>query len=110
MKFSEIVSFLAIVLLIAVFALALSWGAAGNQFFLYRYFAPKFAAAQRNVFENTPSYQIGTIQSLQKMQFEYEQATDAQKPALAAIIRHRAAEIDPADLPPDTRRFVESLQ
>lgn len=96
----------------AVFLLvfALTWAATGNDFLLYRFFAPKQAAVQRQVFEQTKSYNQGMIQELQNMQFQYEQADDAHKAALASIILHRAADYNPDLLPPDLRAFINSLK
>lgn len=53
-----------IILVIVVFLImvfVVSWLIQGNGFFLYKVFAPKQAAVQREVFENTPSYVRGKI-------------------------------------------------
>jgi hypothetical protein len=90
--------------------IALSWVFQGNDFFLYKFFAPKQEAVRRQVFEETKSYNQGMIQELQNMQFQYEQAKPEQRDALASIILHRAADYDPDRLPPDLRSFIMQLK
>ncbi|MFA4826590.1 MAG: hypothetical protein WC593_15685 [Methanoregula sp.] len=94
--------------LIAVIALV--WLFQGNDFFMYKFWAPKYEEARREVFENTPSYKWGMIQELQNMQFKYEQATPDQKDALAAIILRRANQYGEDRLPVDLRAFVTQLK
>mgnify|MGYP001573481623 CR=1 FL=1 len=95
---------------VVLLVLSLSWVALGNEFFLYQYFAPKFEGVRRQVFEETKSYNQGMIQELENMQFQYEQADDKHKPALAKIILHRAADYDEARLPLHLRTFINSLR
>ncbi len=97
------------VLVVAVL-MGLGWVVTGNEFFLYRYFAPKQEAVRRQVFEQTKSYNQGMIQELQNMQFQYEQADDAHKAALASIILHRAADYDEERLPADLGQFIRQLR
>ena len=98
------------VLAVLVLGLGLTWIAQGNDFFLFKVFAPKYANVQREVFENTHSYNAGMRQELQNMQFEYEQADAAHKDALGSIILHRVADYDETKLPPDLRAFVDKLR
>lgn len=100
--------FLGIVALVVL--LGLSWVFTGNEFFLYKYFAPKRAEVERQVFENTKSYNQGMIQELQNMQFEYIKATPEQKQALGSIILHRAADFDENKLPVDLREFIKTVK
>lgn len=93
-----------------IFVLAVSWLVEGNDFFLFQYFAPRRAAVERKVFEETKSYNQGMIQELENMQFQYEQADDAHKEALRSIILHRAADYDVDKLPPSLRSFVAGLR
>mgnify|MGYP001575058376 CR=1 FL=1 len=95
---------------IMVVILCLGWVVTGNEFFLYRYFAPKQEAVRRQVFEQTKSYNQGMIQELENMRFQYVQATPEQQAALASIILHRAADYDEDKLPPDLARFVAGLR
>ena len=87
-----------------------SWVVQGNEFFLYKYFAPKQEAVRREVFEQTKSYKQGMVQELQNMQFQYVQATAEQKGALKSIILHRSADFPTEDMPTDLRSFIQSLK
>lgn len=92
-------------------AFVLTWIVQGGNFFLYKYWAPKQAAVQREVFENTPSYTQGTVQELQNMQFQYEATTNENsKAALADIILRRAAAFPDDQLAPDLRAFIQGLK
>jgi len=93
------------ILFIVVFT-GLGWLAQGNQFFMYKYFAPKQEAVRRQVFEETKSYNQGMVQELCNMQFEYIKASPSQQAALASIILHRAADYDENKLPSDLRQFI----
>lgn len=94
---------------LAVF-LALIWVFQGNDFFLYRAFAPKYEQVRRETFEQTKSYKQGTIQELQNMQFEYIKSDKAHQDALADIILRRAADFGDENLPTDLRSFVQKLR
>jgi hypothetical protein len=101
-----------VVVLLVVLGLGLDWLSAGENFFLYKYWAPKNAAVQRQVFEQTPSYVKGMVQELSNMQFQYEQADDSHKAALADLILHRAAgfNLNDPDVPADLRSFIQQLK
>ncbi len=99
-----------IVILVVISSFGLIWLIEGNDFFLYKYFAPKEENVRREVFENTKSYKDGMVQELQNMQFEYIKADSTHKTALASIILHRAAEIDETKLPQDLRTFIDKLK
>jgi hypothetical protein len=93
-----------------VVILAITWLVQGNDFFMYKVFAPQYADAQREVFENSKSYNQGMIQELQNLQVDYVKATPEQKDALASIILHRTADFDVNKLPSDLRKFIEQLR
>jgi hypothetical protein len=82
----------------------------GENFFMYKIFAPAYASVEREVFENTKSYNQGMAQEIQNMQFEYVKASQEHKDALASIILHRTADFDVNKLPDDTRHFIEQLR
>ena len=101
--------------LVAFFAfiamtLATAWVFQGNEFFLYRYFAPKEEAVRRQVFEQSKAYNQGMVQELQNMQFQYVRATKEQRASLRSIILHRVADYDRDKLPDDLRSFISSLE
>lgn len=99
---------------IAVCGLALlvgvGWLAQGNDFFMFRYFAPKYEAVRRETFEQSKAFNQGMVQELQNMQFQYAQADAAHKAALADVILHRAADYDEDKMPNDLRVFVAQLR
>lgn len=97
-------------LLAVVLMVALPWLVMGNEFFLYKYFAPKREGVRREVFEQSRAFNQGMIQELQNMQFEYIQANEESKQALASIILHRAADYPADKLPADLRAFIEDLK
>ena len=92
------------------FLFGMTWLIQGNDFFLYQYFAPKQAAVQRQVFEQTKSYNQGMVQELQNMQFQYVKASPESQEALASIILHRAADYPEAEMPTDLRSFIQKLK
>ncbi len=96
-----------------VTGLALDWVFAGQNFFLYKFWAPKQAVVQRQVFEQTPSYVKGMVQELNNMRFDYVKTSDPDaKAALADIIIHRASgfNLNDPDVPADLRSFIERLE
>lgn len=98
---------------VLVLILVLSWVFMGNEFFLYKYFAPKREAVRREVFEQSRAFNQGMVQELQNMQFEYVKTTDPQaKAALASIILHRASgyNLDDPIVPADLQSFVAKLK
>lgn len=95
---------------IVVGVLLLMWAVVGNEFFLYRYFAPKFEEVRRETFEETKSYRQGMVQELQNMQFEYERSTPEQKVALRSIVLHRAADVPDDALTSDLRKWLSELR
>lgn len=99
---------LGVLALVAI--LGLTWFFQGNDFFLYKTFAPKYEQVRRETFEQSKTYNQGMIQELQNMQFDYAQADSAGKAALAPIILHRAADYDVNRMPADLRSFVEQLK
>jgi len=86
------------------------WLISANDYFLYKFWAPKNEAVRREVFENTKSYKQGTIQELRRWQFEYIKAPNEQKGVLASTILHQIADFDRDLLPLDLREFVSDLE
>jgi hypothetical protein len=95
-----------------VVILGLGWLIQGNDFFLYKYFAPQYEQVRRTTFEQSKAYNQGMVQELQNMQFQYVQADAAHKTALADLILHRAADynMDDSRVPSDLRDFVAQLK
>ncbi len=97
---------------ILVAVLALTWIVQGNDFFMFKVFAPAYEQVRRDTFEQSKAYNQGMIQELQNMQFEYAKATPEQKEALASVILHRAADfnLDQPQVPADLRAFIAQLK
>ena len=107
MKISNLIG----VVLLALFAvLGITWIAQGNSFFLYKFFAPKQAAVERQVFENTPSYQLGMVQELRNYQDQWVTATADQRKAIAAIALHEAQDIPNDQLPSDVQQWLNQIK
>lgn len=98
-------------LLVVMFGM--TWLVEGNDFFLYKYFAPRQEQVRRQVFETTRSFNQGMIQELENMQFEYDKTTDpTAKDSLAQIILHRASgyNLNDPDVPQSLRTFISQLR
>jgi hypothetical protein len=89
--------------------LGLTWVGQGNDFFLYKVFAPKYEQARRETFEQSKAYNDGMVQEIRAMQYQYVQADASHKQALASIILHRLAGYPEENLPGDLRAFVSTL-
>lgn len=110
MKVTEALGIVMVVILVIAALLGLTWIVQGNDFFLYKTFAPKYEDARRETFEHSKAYIQGTVQELQNMQFEYVKAEEKHKDALASLILRRATNIDAQELPVDLRSFIEELR
>jgi hypothetical protein len=93
-----------------VVVLGLTWIIQGNDFFLYKTFAPKYEQTRRETFEQSKAYNQGMIQELQNMQFEYVKAAPEHQAGLRDIILHRAADFPEDRMPPDLRIFIFQLR
>lgn len=91
-------------------AVALAFAVQGNDFALYRTFAPKYEQVRRDTFKQSQAYNDGMAQELDNMRLEYIRATPDQQQAMASVILHRAASYDASKLPPDLAAFVASLK
>ena len=99
-----------IVILAIILILGLTWIGQGNDFFLYKVFAPKREEVRREVFEQTKSYQQGMVQDLRRMQREYVTADEEHKAALASVILHTAADFPEEEMPADVAQFINQLK
>ena len=101
-------------IVLAIFVIfGLAWLVQGNDFFMYKVFAPKYEQVRRETFEQSRAFNQGMVQELQNMQFDYAKQTDPKvKEALASIILHRASGYNLNDpiVPYDLRTFIEQLR
>lgn len=102
-------SILAVVVFLAVM-MGLGWLAQGNQFFMYKFFAPKQEQVRREVFEQSKAYRQGMVQELQNMQLEYVKADKDGKAAMRSIILHRSADVPPDAMPVSLNAFIADLR
>lgn len=89
--------------------LALGWLLKFNGLMSFQFFAPKYEAARRETFEQSKAYRDGMAQELRSLQLEYVKATPETKPAIASIIRHKAAGTQQDSLPLDLQVFIKEL-
>jgi hypothetical protein len=97
------------VFLTLLVVIGLGWVFLANDTAQQKVFSPVQESIRRQTFEQSKAYRQGLVQELQNMQFEYIQADPAHKSALAAIIKHRAADVPADDLPYDLRIFIKEL-
>ena len=77
---------------------------------LYKDVAPKFQAAGREVFENTPSYVRGKAQIISKLMLDYERAeSETQKVTLKEMIATEAVAVDREKLPQNLQSLLREL-
>jgi hypothetical protein len=87
----------------------IGWAAEGNEFFMYKFFAPKEEAVRRRTFEESKAYNDGVAQEISAMQLDYVKATPEQRAALRSVIIHRTAGYDVSRLSPDLQDFITSV-
>ena len=66
----------------------------------FRFFAPRYENARREVFENTQSYVEGKRQALTKHYNEWRKADSAEKNAIRAVVLQEFANFDIDKLTP----------
>src|SRR5271157_1542722 len=82
----DILFFALIGAMVVIIGLGLAWIVQGNDFFMYRYFAPKQEQVRREVFEQSKAYNDGMIQELRTMQLDYIKGTKEQKDGMRSVI------------------------
>lgn len=92
-----------VILALIIFSMALGWAIKGNQFFMYKFFAPKEEAVRRETYEQTKSYRQGSVQRLGTLCQQVAEADDGHKGMINDIIKHEFEEWDINDVPPHLR-------
>ena len=83
----------------------------GGDLSMYKFWAPKQANAERQVFVNTNSYVQGKTDYLSRLRLAYKTAdSPAQKSALKETILIEAANVDNDKLPVDLQIFINGLK
>lgn len=103
----RILGFIVAVLLILF---SIGWFCKANDVAMFGFFAPKEAAIERKVFEETKSYNDGMKQELENMFLEYQKADDNHKKAIRSVVFHRLAGYDEAKLPEHLRSWVKEMR
>jgi hypothetical protein len=80
----EFLSIVAIFIGVVVFIFGLSFIVTDGNLALFSYFAPKYAAVQRQVYVQTPSFILGNQADLEQQARAYRASTD---PAQQAVIK-----------------------
>jgi hypothetical protein len=76
---------------------------------LYAFWAPKYKAVERQVFEESKPYVQGKITYLNRLRGEYLLASEDAKPSLKAVIKREASQINTAYLPNDLKIFLSEI-
>ncbi len=96
--------------LAVVLLLAALFGAGVFNLEMKRFFKPRNAEIDRQVFENTPSFVHGKAQYIERLRFQYEKAdTAASRAGLKTTILHEASTVDWTLLPANTQAFLNTL-
>lgn len=90
------------VLVLAV-VFGLDWIFAGENFFMYKFFAPRQEAVRRQVYEQTKSYKQGSVQRLNTLCTQAATTDDDHRGLINNVIAQEFAEWD-SDAVPDYLR------
>jgi len=79
---------------------------------MYKFWAPKRANVEREVFEQTRSFNQGMIQELEDYHIQYAQADDSGKETIRSTVLHRISgyNLDHPDVSQDLRDWIEQLK
>lgn len=94
-------------LAVAVVLVAINFIGTGGDFAIYKFWAPKMANVQNQVFHNTQAFTDGKNTYIVRLCRESQQATGAQKTAIDGEILQEASTIDPKQLNPDAAACVD---
>jgi hypothetical protein len=112
-EMKEALKVIGIGILVLVAIVGLAWIIQGNDWFMYKVFAPKYEQTRRETFEQSRAFNQGMVQELENMRFEYTREKDPNaKKALADIILHRVAgyNLDDPAVSYDLRSFINDLK
>ena len=84
--------------------------AIGGGLMHFRFWAPKYRDAQREVFEQSQSWVQGKVSHLTRLRLSYEGAQGAQREALRRTILTEAATVDTDDLPGALQTFIAEIE
>ena len=84
--------------------------AIGGGLMHFRFWAPKYRDAQREVFEQSQSYVQGKVSHLTRLRLSYESAEGTRREALRRTILTEAATVDSDDLPESLQAFITEVE
>lgn len=75
---------------------------------IYQHFKMRYTNADREVFKQSVTYNEGMLDDLAKYQYEYMQADEVEKKAIASLVRSRFANFDKSKIEnTDLIKFME---
>lgn len=90
---------------------ALAFLGTALDFAQFKFWAPKYEDAKREVFEESQSYQHGMIRDLRNLKKEYRLAdSESEKRVIKGTFLHRVAPMEKNELPQDLRSFWNELE
>lgn len=101
------IALITVVSVVGVYALGFVLQAMNLGF--YAFWAPKYKAVERQVFEESKPYVQGKITYLNRLRGDYELAPEGQKTTIKAVIKREASQVKSEYLPLDLRTFIGSL-
>lgn len=101
---------LGVIVLVLVVLMGLGWIVQGNDFFMYKFFAPKQEQVRHDVFKNSQAYTDGMVQELQQYMLEYHKAGPEHKAALRTVIVRQSTKVDEKYLPSDLVAFIRQMK
>lgn len=99
-------------ILFFVTILAMGFVANGAKLANLKFWGTKYANAEREVFEESKSYNHGMVRDLQNLRMEYESSEEgsAERDVIAQTALHRFSAYDKGDLPPEMEQFLNELE
>ena len=97
-------------ILVFVLLIGLGWFFQGNDFFLYKYWAPKYEDARRDVYTHTQSYRQGNTQRLGSLCDQVKAADDNHKSMLNAQIKQEFTDWNVSDVPDYLKSCLTTAQ
>jgi len=79
-------------------------------FYVYKIMGPKYEEVRRDIYDESRSYQQGTLRDLQNLQIKYEESDDNVREILRDTILHRSADFPENKLTPELKRFIKEIR
>lgn len=106
----DILIVLGAIIVLIVFGSFIDWVATGNDFFMYKFWAPKYEDVRRDTYTHTQSYRQGSVQRLATLCNQIETAEPNQKVMLNNVIAQEFAEWSSQDVPAYLRSCLSTAR